>query len=299
MSLNAPTGGVRIANAPVSDTAVSDTAKPATTVQDSEQTRLSQLKELLFQEEMEQVKVLEQNLQDDQRLADQMRPILEKRIAELEAEFPEQFGPVITETLKVQIKESQDTVVEAIYPIMGKLIKKYIQKEIAKLSESIDIRMRQMFSFKGLWQRLKYGSKGVSQSEVIVQGLLPPVLEEIMVIENDSGLLMAHYSVGNESDADVVAGMLTAIKSFVEDAYAKSNQDLEFIEYETFTLYLQSFKSFYIVVAISGVLNQEFRDKLNDAVLGFAVKIAEDKALKVDQVEMQHLLEHHFQQVNR
>ena len=265
----------------------------------SDDAPLSRLKELLFEEEMKQVQAIDHDLRDTDRLSDQMKPILEKRIAELEAQFPEQFGPVITETLKVQIKESQDTVVEAIYPIMGKLIKKYIQKEIAKLSESIDVRMRQMFSFKGLMQRLKYGSKGVSQSEVIVQGLLPPVLEEIMVIENDSGLLLAHYSLGNETDADVVAGMLTAIKSFVEDAYAKSDQNLEFIEYETFTLYLQSFKSFYVVVAISGVLNQEFRDKLNDAVLGFAVKIAEDKQRGMDQIEMQNLLEHHFHQVNQ
>jgi len=92
---------------------------------------------------------------------------------------------------------------------------------------------------------------------------------------------------------------MCAIKSFVEDAYAKSDQNLEFIEYETFTLYLQSFKSFYVVVAISGVLNQEFRDKLNDAVLGFAVKIAEDKQRGMDQIEMQNLLEHHFHQVNQ
>jgi hypothetical protein len=270
---------------------------------------------------MAKVQALDREINDEQRLAQQVGPILEKRIAELQETFPERFGPVITETLKVQIKESQDDVVEAIspiitkslkaqikdsqdevveaiYPIMGKLIKKYIQKEIAKLSESVDARMRQMFSFKGFWQRFIYRIKGVKESEVVVQGLLPPVLEEIMVIENDSGLLLANYSIGSNTDPDLVAGMLTAIKAFVEDAYSKSEQDLEYIEYETFTLYLQSFKSFYIVVAISGVLNQAFKDRLNDAVLGFAVKIAEDQNYRSDQRAMQSLLEHHFHEVN-
>lgn len=283
--------------------------------------KLSQLKEILFREELEKVQALQEDINDDERLANHVSPILEKRIAELQETFPEQFGPVITETLKVQIKESQDDVVEAIspviteslkaqikesqdevveaiYPIMGKLIKKYIQKEIAKLSESIDAKLRQMFSFKGFWQRFVYRVKGVKQSEVVMQGLLPPVLEEIMVIENDSGLLLAHYSIGTETDPDLVAGMLTAIKAFVEDAYARSDQDLEYIEYERFTLYLQSFKSFYIVVAVSGVLNQAFKDRLNDAVLGFAVKIAEDQRYRSDEKAMQNLLEHHFHEVN-
>ncbi len=265
---------------------------------DPEVDHLSKLKDLLFREEIQKFNEIDQELKDNERFTNQVIPIIEQRIEELQSEFPEQFGPIITATLKVQIKESQDEVVEAIYPIMGKLIKKYIQKEIAKLSESIDLRMRQMFSFKGVWQRMRYGSKGVSHSEVLVQGLLPPVLEEIMVIENDSGILLASHSVGENADSDVIAGMLTAIKGFVEDAYAKSDQDLEYIEYETFTLYLQSFKSFYVVVAVSGVLNQEFKDRLNDAVLGFAVKIAEDQQNRTDRYSMQKLLEHHFHRVN-
>lgn len=283
--------------------------------------QLTQLKEILFREEIDKVQALSRAIDDDERLASHVAPILEKRISELQETFPERFGPVITETLKVQIKESQDDVVEAIspviteslkaqikesqdevveaiYPIMGKLIKKYIQKEIAKLSESIDAKMREMFSFKGFWQRFVYRVKGVKQSDVIVQGLLPPVLEEIMVIENESGLLLAHYSISADTDPDVVAGMLTAIKAFVEDAYSKTDQDLEYIEYERFTLYLQSFKSFYIVVAVSGVLNEAFKDRLNDAVLGFAVKISEDQRYRSDEKEMQNLLEHHFHEVN-
>ncbi|MBX2870368.1 MAG: hypothetical protein KTR18_16930 [Acidiferrobacterales bacterium] len=256
--------------------------------------QIDQLKQLLFKEELERVETISEELNDDLRLEKQMEPILEKRIAELQAEFPDQFGPIITATLKVQIKESQDEVVEAIYPIMGKLIKKFIQKEIAMLSESIDQRIKEIFSFKATIRRWIAGLKGVTPTEMVVSGLVPPILEEVMVIENDSGLLIAKHSVGTGTDPDLVAGMLTAIKAFVEDAYGQSNQSLELIEYETFTLYLQSFKSFYIVAAVSGVMNQEFKDKLNDAIFSFAVKITGDKRYQRDGSAMTMLIEQHF-----
>ena len=259
---------------------------------------LDQLKDLLFKEEIERVETIADELNDDVRLAQQIEPILEKRIAELQAEFPEQFGPIITETLKVQIKNSQDEVVEAMYPIMGKLIKAFIQKEIKKLSESIDARMKEMFSFRGILQRWISGLKGVSPTELVIQSALPPVIEEIMVIENDSGLLIAHHSAGSLVDAEMVSGMLTAIKAFVEDAYSRSKESLEVVEYETLTLYIQSFKSFYIVVAISGVATQAFRDKLNDAVFSFAVKITEDRRYQDDHSSMVNLLQVHFSELS-
>ena len=40
-------------------------------------------------------------------------------------------------------------------------------------------------------------------------------------------------------DEDMVAGMLTAIKSFVEDAFKGGNMELERIDYELFTIHLQ------------------------------------------------------------
>lgn len=283
---------------------------------------VDKLREILFGEELRQVEALARTLGDDERIAAQVRPILEKRIGELQAEFPEKFGPIITATLKTQIqesqddvvnaiypiigkmikkqvRESQDEVVDAIYPIVGKLIKKYVQQEIAKLSESIDQKMREMFSFRGFWRRIWNRAHGVSDAETILTESVPPVLEEIMVIESDSGLLLANYGMRGTSDGDVVAGMLTAIKAFAEDAFTTSEQELEFIEYDTLKLYMQSFKSFYVVVAVSGVLNQGFRDRLNDAVFNFAVRFSEDRRYREDGEVARKLLADHFHRVNR
>jgi len=256
--------------------------------------QLEQLKNLLFSEEIEKFETISEEFNDYERLEKKLEPILEKRIAELQADFPDQFGPVITEALKVQIKESQEEVIEVLSPIMGRLIKKYVQTEIAKLTESIDQRMRELFSFKATLRRWIASMRGVSSAEIVVSELIPAELQEVMVIENDSGLLIGRHSVSVDSDPDVIAGMLTAIKAFVEDAYGKTGESLEQIEYETFTLYLQSFSSFYIVAAVSGVVDSAFKDKLNDAVHAFAIKLTGNKSYHKNEAEMLTLMEQHF-----
>ena len=67
----------------------------------------------------------------------------------------------------------------------------------------------------------------------------------------------------------------------------------------TLKLYMQSFKSFYVVVAVSGVLNQSFRDRLNDAVFNFAVRFSEDRKYREDGETTRKLLADHFHRVNR
>ena len=77
-----------------------------------------------------------------------------KKIDDLKANFPEHFGDQITQSIKVQIRESQDEVVEALYPIMGKLVKKFIIAELTKLTESINQTINDKFSLTQILKRL-------------------------------------------------------------------------------------------------------------------------------------------------
>ena len=148
---------------------------------------------------------------DEYSFEDYILPV--EKIEDLKENFPEYFGETITETIKVQIKESQDEVVEALYPIMGKLVKKFIIAEIAKLSESINDTINNKFSVKQIIKRLFKGN--TTDAEDVLQQVFEPIIEEVFIIEKDSGLLVGNYSRGNIADKDMVSGMLTAIKSFV------------------------------------------------------------------------------------
>ncbi|MEO9483585.1 MAG: hypothetical protein ABJG47_09080 [Ekhidna sp.] len=240
---------------------------------------ITALKEILFEEENERYHKLSKQIKDtskeiDDKLANREIPESEfsQILDRIVTVMPEKLGPTITSTLKTQIKESRDDVVQALFPIVGQMIKKYIQQEMQVLTERIDRQFEQAFSFDILLLRLKALMTGVSYSELALKNANQPQVREIFLIE-ESGILMASYSKSKSFDQDMMAGMLTAIKSFVEDAMETEQQNLEMISYDLHKIYVQNFHKFYIAVVISGAIDEAFKSKLNDQVLKFVKDI--------------------------
>lgn len=232
--------------------------------------KLKVLKEILLTEEREFDKDLlvkiEQLAQEQNQLSERVSPLMEERFKEFVEEMPQKLGPAITQTLKSEIKKSQDAVAEALYPIMGKMIKKYVQAEIKKLNENINSKIKSSFSFTSPFRR----GKKRTNAAILLKQEYKGFVENVMVIEKGSGILKANYAKTQNIDEDMMAGMLTAIKSFAEDAFAKANLELERIDYELYTIHLQNFSNYYIAVVISGIYDDEFKDKLEDVLLDFA-----------------------------
>ncbi|WGD36078.1 cell envelope biogenesis protein OmpA [Olleya sp. YS] len=246
----------------------------------NQEDKLKILKDILLKDEHEyalsieqKLKKLEDLINKQNNLSKHIDPILEEKLDEFIKEMPETLGPTITQTLKEEIKNSQDAVVEALYPIMGKMIKKYIQKEIQILSENINKKVNNTFSFESLKRKFRSKKTGVSEADLIIQEQFKPKIEQIMVIESGSGIIVSEYSKTQNLDQDTVAGMLTAIKSFAEDAFTSEIQNLEYIEYENYHIHLQNFSNYYIAVAISGAFTATFRSRLEDKLLDFAQNI--------------------------
>lgn len=239
--------------------------------------RLAKLKEILLIEDrdfalkiFQKIESIENIIDSPDLLSERVNPLIDRKIKSFSENIPEQLGPSITQALKTQIRDSQDEVVEVLFPIIGKMIKKYIQQEIKILNENINKQLQDTFSIKKIKRKFKAMFSGISEEEIILSELARPLVQQVFIIEKGSGLLIQNISRDSESiDKDMIAGMLTAIKSFVEDAFTKEEQDLELIQYELYTIYMQNFKSFYIAVVISGSFTSEFKNILEDDILNF------------------------------
>ena len=245
----------------------------------TDQQKIELLRDIILGDDRKVIENLSENIEKINNLVDskdelglKVNSIIHDRIEEFQKSIPEKLGPQITAALQKQISESQAQVVDILYPIIGKMVGKYIRREFEKITERIDRQFRKAFSIDGWIRRFKGWISGSKESEMIIRDLVPPSLLEMFIIEKNSGILKAHYAVNKALDADLVAGMLTAIKSFVEDAFSSGEQQLEMIEYDNYKIVISSFNSFYIANVISGILNAEFRAKLDHMVLDFAQK---------------------------
>lgn len=235
--------------------------------------KLETLKEILFTDDREyaqkiakRIAILEQTINDSEKLSEKTNPIIRKQLDEFVEQIPSTLGPTITATLKEQIKTQKDDVVDAIYPILGKLVKKYVAQEIKVLSEKIDNQLDFVKRFK---RKIKAFFGGAKEKDQLLSELSSGNIEQVLLIEKDSGILKASYAKTDAIDEDLVSGMLTAIKSFVEDAFNQKNQSLEHIEYELYHIHIQSFVNYYVAVVISGNYGIKSKNKIQDLIFNF------------------------------
>ena len=244
----------------------------------SHQQLLEELRHLILSDDRERRAEIERRLTELEEVIkrddfqDKLEPFLEEQLVYLQKNFPELFGKHLGTAIKVQIRESQSEIIDALYPIIGKLISKYLRTEIERISQQIDQRLQDPFSFSSLKLRLKAFFTGVSYQELLLESTSKPTVEEVFVIDAESGLPKGHFSLNDISHPDMVAGMLTGIKHFVEHAFEKTDEELNTLEYEKYKILLHTFENFYIATVVAGNLNAVFEQNLQDTVFEFCQK---------------------------
>ncbi|WP_246019871.1 cell envelope biogenesis protein OmpA [Muriicola soli] len=238
-----------------------------------EQAKLEILKDILFpddrgavQDIAKRIELVELIINDQKELAARVNPLVDEKIDTFTKSIPDTLGPTITATLKKEIRNHKDEVVEALYPVLGKMIKKYVAQKIKIFTE----RIGNQFGFiKRIKRKFQSWFGGPTEEQLLMRELSSATIEQVLLIERDSGTLKASYSVTNTIDEEMISGMLTAIKSFVEDAFQKKNQNLELIPYKLYNIHLQSFVTHYVAVVISGEYHLTSKNKLQDIIFNF------------------------------
>lgn len=237
----------------------------------SEAQMLSQLQDILLKKDRQSVEGLERILNDRRLLSEKVSPIIEEHLDFLRQNFPVEYRGVITKMIDERLESSSDEIINLISPKLGKMIQKYINSQFQQLKESIDNQIEATLNKGPLgWVRRKIF--GINVSDEILSGVDSPVIEQILVIQRDSGLLLGSAAKSEKIHEDVVAGMLTAIKSFAEDAFERGEADLEMIQYDSYRIFLQNFPKYYFAVVLGGSTSAGQKEKLSNDLLAFADK---------------------------
>lgn len=170
---------------------------------------LETLRDILFGRYRQQIAELEAELDD-----------LERRVTD-EDVLTAMIAPVLGDAIRRKIRDARDEMVEALYPIIGQLVVRSVSVAIRDLVRTIDARMRISFSPQAIWRRLQARLSGVSGAEMVLRESLPFEVAEVFLIHRETGLLLRHVSRDPDAspDSDLISGMLTAIRDFVQDAF--------------------------------------------------------------------------------
>jgi hypothetical protein len=207
----------------------------------------------------------ERTQQDKSVIINALAPTVAKALKERHEKFPdevaEDLAPLMGAAIREQVRLQRDAMVDALYPIIGATIAKYMGEALRQFTENVNKKIENTFSFKGLARKAQAKVSGVSEAELILSESLPFSVEAAFLIHKSSGLLITEArSEGTQYDSDLVSGMLTAIRSFVNDWIARTGDvsEIDAIEYGRSKIMLEVAGHCYLAVVVEGEPPQQF-----------------------------------------
>jgi outer membrane protein OmpA-like peptidoglycan-associated protein len=216
---------------------------------------------------------IEQQIQSNpQRIAKAIGPEVASAIQEqvrLERDaIATSLGPTIGRAIKNQIEVERDSMVDALYPVIGSTVARYMGEAI----NAINAKVETAFSVDGLTRKVRARMQGVSEAELILKESIPVAVQAIFLIHKASGLVIAELQPEHEHhlESNMVAGMLTAIRSFVNDCIAQTGtiSELSEIEYGDSRIILEVAGYCYLAVVVKGSPPPAFVKKIRKTLAG-------------------------------
>lgn len=209
--------------------------------------------------------------QDAKGIIASVKPLLSNIVREAVRdsgpEIAEALGPIMGEAIRVQIRDSREEMVDALYPIIGSLIQKAVSERFRELQRNIDARLRSAFGPRSTLRRFLARLRGVSDAELALRDALPFEIKEVFLIHRTSGMLIARSRQDGlqADDSDLISGMLTAIRSFVKDAFQEDNE-LDEIQFGEDRIIIQNGAHAYVAAIVAGFEPEGFRTALAELV---------------------------------
>ncbi|MEM7348834.1 MAG: hypothetical protein AAF485_31780 [Chloroflexota bacterium] len=211
------------------------------------------LREILFSEQHQQIITLEAKVAElESQLSDP------QRLASL-------IAPSLGDAIRRQIQDNRAEVIEALYPIIGQTVLRAVSEAMRDLARTIDAQRRSYLNPQAFIRRFASQISGVSGADVSLREALPFKVAELFLIHRDSGLLLWYQSsdATHSPDSDIISGMLTAIRDFVQESFGRGEAgNLDEIQYGGRRILLETAKYVYLAVVVDGIEPPGFRAEM-------------------------------------
>lgn len=168
---------------------------------------------------------------------------------------PEALATPVREGLFVAIHENRDAVADVIFPVIGPAIRRAISQALRQLVNNTDRLLNDSLSLRSLSWRFEAVTTGRSFAEVALSRSLLYRVEQVYLIHRDTGLLIGHVAEPTvvARAPEVVSGMLTAIRDFVQDSFGGADGGVHRLEVGERTIWVEQQGTAILAVVVHGL----------------------------------------------
>jgi len=196
--------------------------------------------------------------------------LIDKNYETSQDKIATQMAPLIGSAIREQIKSHKDDVVDALYPVLGNMISRYVTKMLEDMLGKINAQIQDGLSVKSIKRKIKAKLQGVSESELLLNENATTNIRALLLIHKETGIVLAHSENPNTpvSEPEMLASMMTAIRSFVNDWIEQNSnsQELGEIEYGGNKIIIEASGYSYLAVIVEGSAYKNTYDKIRQTL---------------------------------
>lgn len=242
------------------------------------------LRELIVGPTARRVEQIERRLEQPARVEDTARvlpDIIRESLREDADAAEEAARPLVEGAIRRSARKSPEALSDALFPVLGPAIRKSITHAIASMMQSLNQTLEHSFSARGLKWRFDAWRTGRPFAEVVLLNTLVYRVEQAFLIHRESGLLLRHVAMDESlgEDADVVSGMLTAVRDFARDAFdAEGSDEIESLRMGELELWVARGPNVLLALACRGKAPEALFARMQETVERIERRFGEELA---------------------
>lgn len=179
------------------------------------------------------------------------------------------LAPTIQETLRESVRRDPQVLADALFPVMGPAIRKSIAETLRAMLESFNEALEHSLSWRGIQWRIEAFRTGKPFAEIVLMHSLVYRVEQIFLIHRETGLVLNHVVAPSApaQDADMVAGLLSAIQQFARDSFQPGKtENLANMTFDELQIRVVSGPNAVIAAAIRGRAPEGYNLAMNETL---------------------------------
>lgn len=192
--------------------------------------------------------------------------------------FTRALTPPVERAITASVRSNPRPLADALYPVMGPAIRRAVAAALAGMVEGLNRTLEQSLSWRAIRWRIEAWRTGKSFGEVMLLHTLVYRVEQVFLIERTSGLLLQHVAqgAGEIRDADMISGMLTAIRDFVKDSFhVTDTETLDALNVGELTVWIEQGPHAVLAAVLRGTAPHTLRTALQTALEQIHVEFAD------------------------
>ncbi len=191
----------------------------------------------------------------EERFSTSIAVVLDQALREAELRnhtaLAQAMAPLVINTIKTEIRNSQDEMVEILHPLTGRMVQAYVTSAMKDLISQINQRIDQ----NPMMLRMRSWTTGKSVAELAIADRQRLQVQEVFLIRRGSGELLAHWPYSNTpSNADIhMSGVLAAINEFAATAFAEEGGNFRSFEFDDLQVFLRASPAYLLAARCDGI----------------------------------------------